>query len=240
MSENALRNLNCVFNQLGNDSKKIFFVYGLFSLHTGSTAFNWNRYSMTELKQDVKENISLKFPNLENFNDYWDRMKDLFDKCSFNLKTDIWYSFQEKIYKRFMKEITHFILQKIDSLPVNEKIIIKEFLINPPEHDFFLSEWGGFSRTEGEAYEWRKGFEEKLNSFNIETSNYRYLLVSVGILYKSKWMTTNKGTINNGIMYDFPNYFHLLKSKIIKSLQIRSDLTSSKPKKPSRGDFIEF
>ncbi len=101
-------------------------------------------------------------------------MENLFEKRSFNLKIDIWYPFQDIIYERFMKEIDDFIIQKIDSLSVIEKIIIKEFLINPPENDFFLSEWGGFSKMEGEAYEWRKSFEEKLNSFDIETSNYRY------------------------------------------------------------------
>ena len=115
MSEIVLQRLKCVMNQISSSPQKIFFVYGLFSLHTGETAFNkLKRYSIIELKKDVEENLSLKFPNLENMRKLWNEMNKIFTKCNFNIETDIWYNFQEEIYNHFQKEIDDFIIQRMD------------------------------------------------------------------------------------------------------------------------------
>ena len=215
MSEDALKRLRCVLDEIGENPSRIFFVYGLYSLHTGVTAFrDLNRYSLTELKRDVKTTLLKKFPNL-NMKNLWDEMNDIFNKCQFKWENDIWYNFREEIYNRFQEKIDEFILQKINSLTLSEKIVIKEFLLDPPDQSFYLTEWGGFSKNEGETYEWRKRFEMKLNNHNIGAIDYRELLVSVGLLYKSVWKTTNVGQINNGIMYDFPNYFESFKSRTL-------------------------
>jgi len=219
------RLLENAIDKLSQDIKLLFLALFNVYKNTSPTAIKKsdNRYTKKGLFRDAFEYVQLKFPYLksEEFESLWQEFLRIFEKgakydvlIGFNKNEG---SFQEKekslIYEKHKNAILEEIYGRINNLNDFEKKIVYLFLNLRDTLSFLYVDSIQLSITE-----FKKQFNLIFDGF-ISINPYK-LLIKLGLLFCSTWISTNENKNNSylGYSYKLPDYLEEISNDIILRL----------------------
>lgn len=203
-----VKTLSKVFKKIGRDIKKILLLYSITAKYTGTTAVEKNYFVENTLYTDCENNLKYLFPELKSwdFRDLWSKVTSILKDKGIDYLWAMREIEQELIYEYYKEEIDEFILNRVNKLNIDSKLFLREFLRTCPESAYQL-----------DCDPWQSEFWEMLDHSLDIRNNYKDLLVKLGLLYTSTWISAKNNYI--GISYSFPNYLELIKVMLIEALQ---------------------
>lgn len=203
-----VKTLSKVFKKIGRDIKKILLLYSITAKYTGTTAVEKNYFVENTLYTDCENNLKYLFPELKSwdFRDLWSKVTSILKDKGIDYLWAMREIEQELIYEYYKEEIDEFILNRVNKLNIDSKLFLREFLRTCPESAYQL-----------DSDPWQSEFWEMLDHSLDIRNNYKDLLVKLGLLYTSTWISAKNNYI--GISYSFPNYLELIKVMLIEALQ---------------------
>lgn len=203
-----VKTLPKVFKKIGRDIKKILLLYSITAKYTGTTAVEKNYFGENTLYPDCENNLKYLFPELKSwdFRDLWSEVTSILKDKGIDYLWEMRKIEQELIYEYYKEEIDEFILNRVNKLNFDSKLFLREFLRTCPESAYQL-----------DSDPWQSEFWEMLDHLSDIRNNYKDLLVKLGLLYPSTWISAKNNKL--GISYSFPNYLELIKVMLIEALQ---------------------
>ncbi len=101
-----------VFEEVNQDIKKIFLLYGLCCKKTGVTAFRDGYVNIDRFYNEFQENLILKFPEItqSEFKELYDEIMKILNNNNINLIEDLWQNTEQGIFEQYKALISNFVL----------------------------------------------------------------------------------------------------------------------------------